>query len=313
MAIDFNRIKTRLDNLRNPKSGQRPNILWRPNPGKQSIRLVPYKVDPTYPFVELWFHYDLAGKTWLSPITFGRPDPVVEYAKKLRKSGDESLAEQAKELFAKKRNFSPILVRGLEAEGVKWWGYGKEVFESLLAFADEGEFGDITDPVNGYDLIADHKTAAELGTTYSKTSVRPKAKPSPLLPDPVDPVLLKKIIEDQPDIMNVWKEPTYDELNDALYRHLNPQESDSSSSEADSAVDESVEPPESAVIVVNQTQDNTPDKLPDEGEEQVKDVVVAPEPKVTAGPPVSPTAAKSSKGQNFNEVFAAFDNIIKKK
>lgn len=302
-TVDFKRIKERLENLRSGGKSQRPNILWRPQPGKQVVRIVPYKAEPSYPFVELWFHYDLAGKkVTLSPITFGKPDPVVEYIKNLRKSGDESLREKAKELcqnWMKKRNYSPVLVRGQESEGVLWWGYGKEVFDALLSLFDENEFGNISDPMNGYDLTVDHKTAAELNANFPKTFVRPKAKPTPILPDPVDQELLKKITEGQPDIMEVWKEPTYDELNDMLYRHLNPEEGGVAAGEGsdddNDTIDTNVEPPDSAVIEVNSQQEEPPKA------------------EAPVGPPVSPSAQKGKDGKDFNEVFAAFDNVVKKK
>jgi len=295
MGIDFNKIKSKLQSIRN--KNQKANIIWRPEKGKQAIRLVPYKKSPDFPFVELYFHYDLAGRTWLSPSTFGRPDPVLEYANKLKKSGDEALFQRGRELTPKKRTYSPILVRGEEKEGVKWWGYGKQVHEELLALMDEAEFGDITDPVKGYDLTVEHKSAEELGASYPKTFIRPKSKPSQILEDPVDSRLLKMISEEQPDILDVFPEPTYEQLNEALYKHLNPNSDD------DTGPDSNVEPPESAIVdnqetVVEETQEAT--------------AVVTSEPITPPEPPATPVTQTSKKEKDFNQVFAAFDNLVKK-
>ena len=287
--IDFNKIKSKLQSVRN--KNQKANIIWRPEKGKQSVRLVPYKKTPDYPFVELYFHYDLAGRTWLSPITFGNPDPVVEYANKLKKSGDEALFQRGRELSPKKRTYSPILVRGEEKEGVKWWGYGKQVFEELLALLDEGEFGDITDPIRGYDLTVEHKSAEEMGASFPRTFIRPKAKPSQILEDPVDPKLLRSITEDQPDIMEVFPEPTYEQLNEALYKHLNPNADD------ENGPDANIEPPESAMI--------------NDQEPPVQTTQETATPDVTSEP-VPPPQPASKKDQDFNQVFAAFDNLVKK-
>jgi len=296
MAIDFNKIKSKLQSIRN--KNQKANIIWRPEKGKQSVRLVPYKKSPDFPFVELYFHYDLAGRTWLSPRTFGRPDPVVEYADKLKKSGDEALFQRGRELTPKKRTYSPVLVRGQEKEGVKWWGYGKQVHEELLALLDEGEFGDITDPVRGYDLTVEHKSAEELGASFPKTFIRPKAKPSQILEDPVDSNLLRMITEDQPDIMEVFPEPSYEQLTEALYNHLNPDAKESSADEP-AGPDENVEPPESAIMANQQSAVEVPAPVAEPA---------APAPT----PPVSPTAEASTKNKDFNKVFAAFDNLVKK-
>jgi hypothetical protein len=296
MGINFDQIKSKLSSL----TKKNTRALWKPAQGKQVVRIVPYKHNPEFPFTELFFHYGLDGKTYLSPKTFGRPDPVIEYADKLKKSGDDVLFQKGRELTPKKRTYAPVLVRGQEKEGVRFWGFGKEVYEEILAILDDGEFGDITDPVKGYDLTVEHKSAAELNANFPKTFIRPKAKSTPILDDPVDPALLRRIVEDQQDILQMWPEPTYDQLSEALYRHLNPEKADDAAAETaeeSSGIDENVEPPASA-LVNPPTAEATPAEAP-----------VAAKPASVA----SPSAEASKKGQNFNDVFAAFDSVLKKK
>jgi len=73
MAINLDAIKSRLNKLQNT---QRTTVeLWKPAPGKHTIRLVPYKFNKENPFIELYFHYNINNKTYLSPMSFGRPDP----------------------------------------------------------------------------------------------------------------------------------------------------------------------------------------------------------------------------------------------
>ena len=58
----------------------RTTNLWKPRKkGKTQIRIVPYKLQKDTPFIELFFHYDLGGKSYLSPTSFGRPDPIEEF------------------------------------------------------------------------------------------------------------------------------------------------------------------------------------------------------------------------------------------
>ena len=76
--MDLEKVKRRLNQLQT--STQRTSNLWKPQPGKQVVRIVPYQHNKDNPFQELFFHYDLGGKTYLSPITFGRPDPIEEFA-----------------------------------------------------------------------------------------------------------------------------------------------------------------------------------------------------------------------------------------
>ena len=77
---------------------------------------------------------------------------MCNFANKLWNDGTEESKKQAKDLFAKQRFFSPVLVRGQESEGVKVWGFGKMAYEKLLTIVLDPDYGDITDPDDGNDL-----------------------------------------------------------------------------------------------------------------------------------------------------------------
>ena len=77
MDIDINAIRGRLNKLQNTQ--KKTESLWKPTPGKHQVRIVPYKFDKDNPFIELYFHYNINNKTYLSPQSFGRPDPIVEF------------------------------------------------------------------------------------------------------------------------------------------------------------------------------------------------------------------------------------------
>ena len=79
--MDINSIRNRLNQLQT--TNNRTSNLWKPQPGKQVIRVLPYRHNKDNPFIELFFHFGLNNKTYLSPITFGRPDPIEEFAQKL--------------------------------------------------------------------------------------------------------------------------------------------------------------------------------------------------------------------------------------
>ena len=76
--MDLEAIKRKLNSLKNQTTKQ--DILWKPEPGKQQVRIVPYQHNKENPFMELFFHYDLGKKNYLSPTTFGDADPVLEFA-----------------------------------------------------------------------------------------------------------------------------------------------------------------------------------------------------------------------------------------
>lgn len=225
MALDISKIKSRLNSLSN--TNQKSNLLWKPNPGKQEVRIVPYKFQPDNPFIELKFHYNLNGKTYLSPDSFGRPDPIVEFAARLKRSGDKEEWKLARKLEPKMRTFAPIVVRGEEHEGVKFWGFGKQVYQELLSIMSDPDYGDITDLANGRDIVVEFKTAEETGKQFPETSIRVKPNTKPAV-DPTNKELLEKIAS-QTKILDLFPELSYDELKDVMNNWLHPENGDSQS------------------------------------------------------------------------------------
>ena len=216
--MDINAIKSRLSQLQNTSSTA--NAFWKPQPGKSQIRITPYNENKDNPFVELFFHYSLVPKkTVLSPLSFGRPDPVQQFADKLKASGDKDEWIQGKRIEPKMRTFAPVIVRGEESEGVKWWGFGKTVYQELLAIIADPDYGDISDVMTGRDIVVERQTAAEAGNQYGKTTIRVKPNQTALVED-LD--LSKKLLTVQPNIVELYTEPSFDELKGHLHTFLNP-------------------------------------------------------------------------------------------
>ena len=218
--MDINAIKSKLATLQSTSNTK--DNFWKPEPGTQVVRVVPYKHNKDNPFIELYFHYNLGNnKTYLSPLSFGRPDPVAEFADKLKSTGNKDEWIQGKRLEPKMRTFAPVVVRGKESEGVKFWGFGKTVYQELLGVIADPDYGDITDATNGRDIGIERQTPAEAGNQYGKTTVRVKPNQSPITDDAE---ALKGIFENQSDLTELYTEPTYDELKDALQTFLNPSD-----------------------------------------------------------------------------------------
>jgi hypothetical protein len=215
--MDLNAIKNKLNQLQSTTSTA--NNFWKPEPGKQVVRIVPYTHNKENPFVELFFHYGLGNKTFMSPASFGRPDPVEEFANKLKSTGDKDEWIQGKRLEPKMRTFAPVIVRGQESEGVKFWGFGKTVYQELLSVIADPDYGDITDPVNGRDIMIERQTPAEAGNQYGKTTVRVKPNQTPITENKD---MLETLLNAQPNLTELYTEPSYDDLKEALANYLNP-------------------------------------------------------------------------------------------
>ena len=218
--MDINAIKKRLTQLTSQTN--KTSNLWKPQPGKNQIRIVPYVHNKDNPFIELFFHYEIGQRSYLSPMSFGRPDPIEEFANKLKAGGNKDDWKLGKKLEAKMRTFVPVIVRGQEKEGVKFWGFGKTVYQELLTFIADPDYGDIADPATGRDIVVTFKTAEETGKAFPSTSIMVKPNQTAITED-------KNVIEsvkNQVDIKDLYKELSYEDLTGVLEDWLNPSESD---------------------------------------------------------------------------------------
>jgi hypothetical protein len=103
---------------------------------------------------------------------------MCDLVSKLYKEGDEESRKLAKDMTAKQRFFSPIIVRGEVDKGAQIWGYSKTIYEELLKLMLNPEYGDITDTDEGLDLVV--SVSKKSGKLYPETSLTPKRKSSPL-------------------------------------------------------------------------------------------------------------------------------------
>ena len=217
--MDINAIKAKLDALNN--NGQErektdySQIFWKPEIGKQTVRIVPSAYDPAMPFKEVKFHYGVGKYPMASLSNFGKQDPVEEFVKELKKTSDKDNWSLAGKLNPKTRIFAPVVVRGEEDKGVRLWGFGVTIYKALLALAEDEDVGDYTDVINGWDLVVEMRQ----GNPYPETSVRIKPKQTPLS-DNND--LVESWLKEQPNPMEVHRELDYEFIKKQLQNYLNP-------------------------------------------------------------------------------------------
>lgn len=226
MAININQVRERLTALQSQTKKQ--DNLWKPTPGKHVIRIVPYKFNRENPFIELLFHYNMNGKTYLSPMSFGKPDPIVEFGEKLKTTGSKDDWKLGKTLEPKLRTFVPIVVREHETEGVKFWGFGKTVYQELLALIADPEYGDITDMLVGHDITVEFKSAEDTGKSFPSTTIRPRPSKTKITENKE---LLKSLFEGQRNILDIYKELSYTELEEVLQKWLSGDTSEEPTAE----------------------------------------------------------------------------------
>ncbi len=171
MAIDFEKLRKKLEADKTPKGW----VKFKKGDEK-TIRIAP--VEDSDPFKTFYMHYNVGneGGFMCPKKNFNEPCAVCEFASELWREGTDESKEMAKSLFVRDRHYSPVLVRGEEVEGIRWWSYGKAVYEYLINLCLNMDYGDITDLDSGTDITL--AVTQPQGVKFSKTSCQPKRQPS---------------------------------------------------------------------------------------------------------------------------------------
>ena len=130
-------------------------------------------------------------------------------------------------MFARKRYYSPVLVRGMEDEGVKIWAYGKTAYETLLGYVLDPDYGDITDPQTGTDIKLTYTIPGTPGS-FPKTGLQPRRRPSVLCDDAVADC--QDLLDSVPDIDNLFEVKSVEDVQALLDGYLSSDSSAESSS-----------------------------------------------------------------------------------
>lgn len=143
----------------NPKAGSLPEE-------GEEIRIVLPLVEGMKAFQKLDLHWNIGpSKLVVCPKQYGRPCHICDHVDKLKATkitGDytpevyqkkvDAISEKAKKMEARTRYFLPIVVRGKEEEGPKWWGFPKTVLNLISGIFKNKYYGDISDIYTGQDL-----------------------------------------------------------------------------------------------------------------------------------------------------------------
>lgn len=219
--MNLDQIKAKLAGLNN--NGQErekidyDKIFWKPTNGKHNVRIVPSVYDPSFPFKELKFHYNIGKFPMIALSNFGKQDPIEEFVKELRKTSDKDNWSLSGKLSPKTRVFAPVIVRGEEEKGVRLWSFGTNIYKALLALAEDEDIGDYTDVMNGYDMVVEQTP----GNPYPTTTVRIKPKTTALSTKNEEVDLWLK---EQPNPMESFTEFDYEYIKKQLQQYLSPGE-----------------------------------------------------------------------------------------
>jgi molecular chaperone DnaK (HSP70) len=131
--------------------------------------------------------------------------------------------ELAKKLYPKLRVFAPVVVRGEEDKGVRFYEFGKMVYQELLGVMADEDYGDITDIQKGRDITIEVIPAAETGKMFNTTTIRVKPNQTPLVKDAN---AVEEFLNNQKELVSLFKKYTFEEMKDELQGWLKPADED---------------------------------------------------------------------------------------
>lgn len=180
MGLDIAKLKAKAAQLE--KGGGDYSYL-KIKDGDNNIRIMPPN-DAGIWYIGTAYHYEVGPdkETVLCPkkteAEFGgnKPCPICELVSKLYKTGDPDDKEMAQDLASTKRFFLNALDLDDPAAGVQILAVGVTVFKQVLSWITHPDYGDITDPEAGYNLILTKK-GKNRDTEYTTT---PRKNPTPL-------------------------------------------------------------------------------------------------------------------------------------
>ena len=228
-------MREKLEASKNGGKKQENSTKWRPQEGDQTIRLMP--TEDGDPFKEYHFHYNVGRNPgiYCPKKNDGENCPICEFASSLWRDGvqnnNDTAKREAKKLFVRKRYYSPILVRGNESAGVKVWSYGKMAYETLLGYVLDPDYGDMTHPETGTDIVLTY-TVPNTPGSFPKTQLKPRRRPSVLCDDAV--ANCDDLVSSVPEIDTLFQRHTTVEVQALLDDYLSSDaNSESRSSETE--------------------------------------------------------------------------------
>ena len=274
--VDISKLAARLNELNEHSNRDRNGSLnfLSIKDGRNVIRILPPTDNMESFGEEVWVHYGVGkseknkrGSMVVCPTTHGEdnPCPVCEAVKELYAlslNRDDEYSKQARSLGRKRRIYYNAISRDedlseyelREEDGKKVWYNKKEgkqespvkvlatgigVYKAIISLIVDPEYGDVTDPEEGLDLIITKTGSGQFNTNYDVKTVR---KESPIGLDGWEAGLN--------DLKLLTKSKTYSEIAKILDGAHESHEDENGDLHED----------------VNSAMDSLPDKTPNESE-----------------------------------------------
>lgn len=184
-AVNYSDVLERLkEQSKRTGGGDKAHYIEFPQ-GDTRVRILPGHPNMDAFFTEVYFHTKQIRKdsTKVRCLNNGDIDgdecPVCEEIKQYQGSRDKDDKKIWQEQRPKNRFFMNAIDRSDPEQEVKILACGTMVMTQLLSFVTDPEYGDITDPEAGLDMVI-NRTGEKLDTEYT---VKPRRKSTPIFAD----------------------------------------------------------------------------------------------------------------------------------
>lgn len=157
-GVNLQKAKERLENLRKAKEDRKKaGDYMSLESGDNMVRFLAWSKSGE-PCKEAWYHFNFAEKPILCPKrTFNEPDcAACDFVDALFKTKDADDKKAAKDRMAKVRYFAPVLnlkeKDPKDRKRVRILSFGTKIYEDLLGYFVDEDYGDFTNPETGRDV-----------------------------------------------------------------------------------------------------------------------------------------------------------------
>lgn len=185
---------------------------WNPGEGKYTIRILPpWSVDGLIAKkIQVYYKAGRDAITFVSPEFFEQDTcPFVHAYKQIRNkiSGDKGGYDRHKDDISLcrpvNRWYANVVVMDEVSKGCQLWGFGSKAYEQIMNLVDTGEYGDISDPENGTNLLLTLSPG-----TYGLTPIVHAVRND-------SPLANMDWLDQMYDLDNIWEQPDIEDVKKA--------------------------------------------------------------------------------------------------
>ena len=184
MATKKKSLKQRLADQKKDlaSKGKGGYILRQKDEGTLRLRILPTGDDNDFcaEITSFFLGTDKELGEVLSPATFGEPCALMEAYNELKNSGDDDDLEIAKKMVPRQKYVIPVIMykdlKGTQVDtesSKRLFQIASSVYNQIIdLYLDEDEWGDMTDPKNGYDLKITRTGKGKFDTSYTVSACK---------------------------------------------------------------------------------------------------------------------------------------------